>query len=326
MSLARLLLGATGSGGSFPHHPELGRWTRQGAVFTVPAWSSVGILEPTVIHAGTNDWRMWFRSGGLHSTGTNPNKVGYATSTDGVSWTDSGAAILGNGTGGEANRIICPHMRLFGSTWHLYYTDIDAVVMKCATSATGYSGFTVGGSIGLSLPTGCSQFGHINVWKEGSTYYALFDAYLTADDYWPTFYATSSSATSGWSIGNGGAQVTSLRIATDGTYGAAFVPPDNPKPDGTRYAVWYHASPVTGNLVSDLYRGVSTDRLTWTTQVILQRSGTDYETDQIADPCVVEVDGSSYLYYDADDAGTGVCVIKLATFNGTLATLIATSS
>lgn len=320
----RLLLALAGGDGGFPARPEIGRWQRQGAVLTAPSWASPGILEPTVRYEGAGDWRMWFRGGGLHGEGTGGEQIGYATSTDGIAWTDSGAAILGGGVGGEAHPTICPHMRTFGtSTFYLYYTDIVSHQVSCATSTTGISGFTIAGNIGLSLPSGTDEFGHTEVWKEGSTYYALVDAHNTTPSYWPTFLATSSSPTSGWSWLNSGNQLSTMRPATNGTYGAAYVRPESPTMSGL-YECWYHASPVAGNLVSDLYRAYSSDRVNWTQYgPILQRTGTGYEIDQVADPCLLEVAGTSYMYYDADEAATGICAIKLATIETSLANVVA---
>lgn len=312
-----------GDGGRFQRQ-EGDRWVRRGTVLEAAdtGWATVGLLEPTVLYVGPGDWRMWYRADGLHSEGAAPNKIGYATSLDGLAWTDHGSPILGNGTGGEAHRVICPHMRLFGSTFYLYYTDIDSDQVSCATSANGISGFTIVGDIGLSLPAGCDDFGHLEVWKEGSTYYALVDAHVTSPSYWATFLASSASPTSGWSYLNSGNQLATMRVADDGTYGAAFVDPGNVSFDGHVHA-WYHASPVAGNAYSDLYRAWSVDRITWTqVGVILARSGDDYEVDQVADPCVIEVDGTAYLYYDADVASSGACAIKLATFGGALSQLV----
>jgi hypothetical protein len=318
--LTRLLLGATG-GGSFALHPELGRWARQGVVFTAPSWTSIGILEPTVMNFGPTDWRMWFRSGGLHGSGTNPYKVGYATSTDGISWTDSGAPILGNGTGGEANRIICPHPRKFGSTFYIYYTDVDDAKVQIAASATGYDSFSLTDS-GLSLPTGTTQFGNPHVIKLGSTYHMFIDAYVVADDFWGTFYATSSSPTSGFSWAHSGTLITTLGIDPVGTYGSVYMVPGQESIGGL-YRAWYQADPDPGNAATDIYRASSSDLITWTPELVLERLGTDYEIDQVADPCVIEVTGKSYMYYDADETATGTCVIKLATISAPLSSVVA---
>lgn len=289
-------------------------WAAQGAVFTAPSWASPGVLEPTVIKVADGDWRMWFRGGGVHGEGTGGEQVGYATSTDGLSWTDSGAAILGGGVGGESHPTICPHMRQFtaGGTFYLYYSDITSVSVKVAASANGYSGFTITGS-GLSLPAGTTLFGNEHVLKDGSTYYMTVEAYHSADGIWKTYLASSSSPTSGFSYLNSGNPLTTLQVASGG-YGSLFVPARSLTP----YLGWYQANPSAGNGSSDIYWATSDDLIAWTQLGrVIQHSGTGYEVDQVADASVIESDGQTLMYVDAVDNTTGISAIELFTITGT---------
>lgn len=311
----RLLLGASRGGGQFIRLPEQGRWVRQGAVLTAGGgWESNGILEPTVIYVGANDWRMWYRGGGLSAA----SQAGYATSTDGLSWTKYGSnPILGNGVGGEANRLICPYVVKVGSTFYLYYSEIDTQVLKVATSSTGFSGFTIH-STGLSKPSGTLYFGNTVAWNEGgSTWKMLVEAYHDGDALWKTYYATSSDGLS-WTLGNGGAALSTL------SPGGLFAAPHPPYLYHGLYNGWYHGA-TSGNLPTDIYRAQSADLIDWTQidpNPVLTHLGTDYEIDQVADPHVIEVAGKSYMYYDADDNVTFEAAIKLATFDGSLGQLI----
>lgn len=296
---------------------EKGRWVRQGAVL-LPAvgWEGPGILEPTVIYAGAADWRMWYRGGGIHQeVGA---QIGYATSADGITWARSGSnPILGQGIGGEANLTIAPSVCMFGSTYYIYYSEITTGKLKVAYSADGITSLTVADT-GLALPSGSPYFGNNSVWLEGSTYYALVEAYITAAALWKTYLASSSSATSGWTYLNSGNPLTSLSV------GGGFGGPDNHHTINGLDHVWYHAA-TSGNKPSDLYRAHSSDRINWTVvrpAPALTHLGSAYEVDQVADPCVLEVSGASYLYYDADDNATGIAAIKLATFAGTLSQLV----
>lgn len=313
MTLTRRLLMAGGGAGGFTIPAERDRWVRQGAVLTATeTWEGLGILEPSVIYE--SGFKMWYRGGGLHG----PNsRVGYATSSDGLSWSKLGtSAILGDGAGGESNRVICPNVRKFGSTYYVYYSEIDTTVLKCAASANGTSGFALTDT-GLALPTGCLYFGNVSVWLDGSTYKALVEAYHDPSSLWKTYYATSSAIATGWSLGNSGNPLTTLSVG--GMWGG----PDVQTING-RLESWYHAA-VSGNTPTDIYRAHSTDAITWTqiaANPVLTHTGSAFEIDQIADPCVLEVSGASYMFYDADDNGTDIAAIKLATFAGTLASLV----
>ena len=316
--LRRLLMGGAG-GGAYSLH-EQDRWVRQGTVLEPLAgsWEAPGILEPSVLYED-GVFKMWYRGGGLHASPD--SQVGYATSSDGLTWTRHGSnPILGAGVGGEAANAFEPNMYHDGSTYYLYYNT--ASTMKVATSATGLASFTIANT-GLSLPTGAIYFGNSTVWREGASWYMLFDAYLNVPDYWGVYYATSANGTS-WTLANGGAQLTSLRIVVDGTYGSMHMAEGMPTIDG-KYHAWYHASDVDSNIYSDIYHAYSTDRINWTIVTpspILTRLGTDYEITQIADPAIIEVSGTSYMFYDADDIATDIAAIRLATFSGTLSQLV----
>ena len=84
---------------------------------------------------------------------------------------------------------------------------------------------------------------------------------------------------------------------------------------------------TSGNTPTDLYRAYADSPFTsWTVVTpnpILTHLGTDFEIDQVADPCVIEISSSrTELYYDADDNDTDVAAIKLATFAGSIGNLI----
>lgn len=304
--------------GSFVRQ-EADRWIPEGAALTASGWESPGILEPTVLCLGPGDYRMWYRGGGVHQE--NAAQVGYATSADGRSWTKYGSnPILGQGVGGEANSVICPHMAQYtaGGTFYLYYSEITTIKLKVATSANGYSGFTVADT-GISLPSGCTVFGNMHPLKVGSTYYLFIEAYVSASGFWGIYLASSSSPTSGFSYLNSGNRLSTLQVAAGGTFGGIHV---EPAIDGT-YHAWYHANPAAGNGPSDIYRAYSTDLITWTQWGrIVQHSGTGYEVDQLADPSVLEAEGETLLYVDADDNTTGIAAIELFSFGGSAYQLV----
>ena len=280
-------------------------WTRQGDILVASQpWENAGILEPCVIYDGS--WRMWYRGGGLHGP---HSMIGYATSPDGVTWTRNANPVFGNGYGGEARDVAEFRVIQTASGYLAYYNTCytSPPALKVAASPDGVTWTTAGTC--MALPTGCVYWGNVSVWNNG-TWHMLIEAYKSPR--WQTYHATSSDGLT-WTLGP---LVTSLQIGTGGWGG-----PDVHAINGV-YWCWYHASTVPGNY-SNIYCSSSTDGVNWTfPQLVLARSGTDYETDQVADPHVLEVNGQSFMFYDADDNTTNLAAIKLLTFPGTLAQLV----
>lgn len=311
--VGRLLMAARGSGGfTVPPIPEKGRWARQGTVLVAAAtWEGLGILEPSVLYESST-FKMWYRGGGLHGP---TNAFGYATSSDGLTWTKGTNPQFGNGTGGEASNVICPTVVKVGATYYLYYSRLTDNTLKVATSSDGLT-WTIQGTT-MAKPAGFTYWGNTSVWNEGATWKMLVEAYVTAAALWKIHYATSSDGIA-WTMGNSGNPLTSLSVG--GMYGGP-----NVQTISGVYQCWYHAA-TSGNLPTDLYRAYSTDAINWTVVTpnpLLTHLGSAYEIDQIADPAVVEVGGTSYLFYDADDNTTDIAAIKVATFAGTLAQIVA---
>lgn len=314
-----------GGGSSFviPPIPEKDRWVRQGAVLTATeSWESTGVLEPCVLDAGGDNRKMWYRGGGLHGP---TEQLGYATSADGgMTWSKYGSnPILGSGTNGEASGLICPNVHEFGGTTYIYYSAPDSGKWKVAASSDGLPPYTITDT-GFALPSGCTFFGNQSVWLDGSTYRALVEAYHSPSTSYRIYLASSSSPASGWSDANGGNHITAELDAGNGGAGG----PDVHVIDGNTH-VWYQSGLVgTVPPDSDIFRAYTpnpadlTDWTIVTPNPILTHTGTDYEIDQVADPCIIEASGRCEMYYDADDNATDIAAIKLATFDGTLSQLV----
>jgi sucrose-6-phosphate hydrolase SacC (GH32 family) len=305
VTLATLLLAAT-SGGSFPpRFPPVAGWSRSGSnpiLSPSETWEETAVYEPVVLRTGAT-WRMWYGGGWDHPA------LGYATSTDGITWTKYASnPVYGQGGSSYANTSASAEVIAIAGTLWLFTsggsstTDVRST-FRVATSADGIAWTTQSSSI--SLPSGKTLWGNRTVWIEGSTWYMLQEAGPTA---WEIYLYTSSDGLT-WSIANSGNPLTTLQVAGSGMYGGP-----NIIRIGATYHLWYHAAPVSGNLPTNIYHATSTNRISWTqTGAVLTYTGSGFEVDQVADPSVIVVSGTAYLFYDGDDNGSEAAYILLAT-------------
>lgn len=325
--MRRLLM--AGGGGSFTPPPsvqEQGSWVRDAGNPIITAtlvWEYSGIQEPSVIYDGPGDWKMLARAAW---TGT--SAIEYFTSTDGIAWTrpkefDTPSAVLGHGSGGEAADCHYPTYIKVGSDYWCYYVSGNPASGPYHR-ATATDGFTFSYVAGMSItqPAGRASWGNCYVFEEGGSFYGLFEAGDTdGSPVWETYLYTSADGIT-WSIGNGGSPLSSLQVAAGGMYGGPWMPA-TPQIGG-RYQLWYHAAPAAGDSPTDLYHATSTDLINWTQVTpnpILTRLGSPtFEDLQIADCCVLEVAGTSYLYYSGlnDSGSPQLASIGLATYAGPL--------
>lgn len=116
-------------------------WATHGAVLTGGSWD-VCVLKPVVLYDGTL-YKMWYL--GAIGVGSPIQKVGYATSSDGVTWTKHTAPVLiPGGNGGWDDFTISTMTVLFGGTRYLMWysaEDYSAGTTRIgvATSADGLS-------------------------------------------------------------------------------------------------------------------------------------------------------------------------------------------
>lgn len=324
----RLLRG--GGPGVFVPIPEQGRWVRNGGnpVLTDPGSTGASAQEMSPFYVGPGDWRANYRLGWSAGPGTSPVcSVGYATSPDGIVWTRYGSnPVLGQGGSSVAYSVVQPNTYLFGSTYWCFFNNANDQSKHVATS-TDLIHWTPG-TVTITYPSGMSMWGNVFVWKEGATWYGLFEC-AAPSTYWRTHLYTSSDGLT-WTILNGGVQLSSLQIASGSAYGAPWMPNGGAKIDG-RYQLWYHASPVgatsNGNLPTDCYHASSTDRINWTqvtpNPILTHLGGSTFEKEQIADVKVIEAAGASFMFYSGVDDTGGHASIGLAQFAGTLAQIVA---
>lgn len=269
----------------------------------------MAVQEPVVRYTAALGWEMWY-TGGWSAPAT-----GYATSSDGLAWTKYASnPVFGKGGSGYAGGSNCPEIIVVGGTYYLYATDNDVPVVNVATSADGIA-WTIQAS-SITLPAGKTVWGNHVVWIEGAVWKMLQEA---GSSPWETYLYTSSDGLT-WTIGNSGNALTTLRVAVGGMYGgptfATDLHGDKTPKFGGLYHLWYHATPGSGNLPTNIYHATSPDLITWT-QVspspVLTYAGSGFEVDQVADPSIVVVGGTASMFYDGENNPASAGRIGLAT-------------
>ena len=303
---------AAGGFRSFP--PINTSWARSGSnpiISPVVAWEETCVAEPFVLYDGT--WRMWYTGGWTHGA------IGYATSTDGITWVKYASnPVYGQGASGYANIANCPTILRTGSTYWLFAsggtdTHTPFTTLRVATSTDGIAWTTQASSI--TIPGECWAWGNREVWQEGTTWKMLQECGGTL---WQIYLYTSPDGLV-WTIGNGGAALSTLQIAANGMYGGPTFFTDSRgnkmSKFGSLYHLWYHSAPGAGNLPTNIYHAKSSDLITWTPNLVLTYAGSGFEVDPVADPSIVVKDGTAFLYYDGMDNGASAGHIGLATAN-----------
>jgi len=116
-------------------------WAKQGMVLdlgTSGQWDDADVWSPCVIKESATVYKMWYT--GLDGTNY---RIGYATSTDGITWTKQGM-VLDLGTSGQWDdyHVWVPWViKQHGSLYQMWYTGFDATNYRIgyATSTNGTS-------------------------------------------------------------------------------------------------------------------------------------------------------------------------------------------
>jgi hypothetical protein len=317
LAVAALMVGCAGNGAAAQSPvpsplspPTDASWTRSGAnpILSPTGREGAWILEPTVLYESGTFKMIYTTNNGNWSSPA--MQFGYATSRDGGSWTKYGAnPIFGMGVGGESGTVNQPELLKLGSTYYLYYTGQPGARRNVATS-TDLVTWSIAATNILALPGSVTSWNNSTVVSDSGTLKMLVEGYTGS--VWEVFYATSSDALH-WTIGNGGHPLTTLQIAPGGMYGGPFLWPVRV---GGLWQLWYHASPVAGQLPTNIYHATSPDLTTWTKTTpspVLTHAGSGIELDQVADPSIVIAGTTAYMFYDGDDNVTLRGAIGLAT-------------
>jgi hypothetical protein len=306
-----------------------GMWQRNGTIMIGNSTEEYSAEEPMVMYEN-GQFEMW------HTCGWGTAQVCYDTSTDGINFTRQ--------NGGNPVLVGMFHFFIIkvGSTYYIYgvlpgltqssftrYHSTDRVnwVLDQGGILPG-----IGGWDAMSTQGGCK--GNIFVWIEGSTWYALYESAGT-DYTWRTGEATSTDGLN-WTPYAGNPVFYFPGGTGPGYLGSGMCGGPDMHKVGSTYYAWIHCA-VSGDGPTDIYRWQSTDKLHWTmnpTTPVLSRVTSDEGPGanagaQIADPMLIESNGSTYMYYSAADnqspaAGDGMH-IKVAIAPMTIAQLVTTN-
>jgi hypothetical protein len=143
------------------------------------AWDSEDVDCGYVLYNGSI-YKMWYTG----TDGSGLERIGYATSPDGISWTKSASnPVLGLGAPGSWNDVYsyCPSLLFDGAIYHMWYSGTDGVIVRAgyATSPDGitwtpYAGNLCSGTTG----NGCVlDIGPPGSWDEDGAYHpnVMFD-------------------------------------------------------------------------------------------------------------------------------------------------------
>ncbi|MCH7886564.1 MAG: T9SS type A sorting domain-containing protein [Candidatus Marinimicrobia bacterium] len=268
------------------------------------SWENVAVAFPEVILDGST-FKMWY----VGDDGTNC-RIGYATSTDGVSWTKHASnPVLDIGASGSwDDERVSPGAVIFdGSSYKMWYWGYDG-----ANWRTGYATSTDGIDWTKHASNPVMDLGAAGEW----------------DDFWAGISAVifNGSDYQGWYIGGDGPSFnfrTGYATSPDGITWTKHA--SNPVMDfsagewdnasagvgaviynGSIYEMWYEGERAG---VTQIGYATSTDGLVWTKSdsnpVLLVGPFADWDWSHVFVPAVL-YDGTSYhLWYVGASSGLG---------------------
>lgn len=264
--------------------------------------------EPTVLYS-SRLFRMWYTRG----AGVATPALAYATSADGLHWQQQGI-VLGRGHGGVAGRVEHSTVVRVGTVYYCYFASDNNSSLWRATSPDGAHWSDMRLVLGQHTVPWATGWNNTAVWRTGGRWLMLAE-YGQAAGPWLLALATSPDGLR-WTFAPGDHPLVGLAVVPGGTTGGPWlVPPTRP---GGLYALWYHASPVAGELPTDIYQASSADLRHWqplasSPSLARRLPG---EVDQVADPCMVESPRGRFLYYDGVDNPHSAFFVAVAVLRG----------
>jgi hypothetical protein len=321
--------------GAFP----VGGWVRKAVPLldNTQAWETGGLGEPSVLYeSGT--FHMWYGGNSVNTA------IGYANCSGDPALTANwhkfaGNPVIGQGGSGIAGFAARVNVERSAGVYQAFYSNIVGggdLMRTHSTDKTTFAAPTI--AIAQHAVPAC-QLGWANsaVWFDGVSWWMFVEGAIGPAPAPPwgmwAFKNTAIDNDGGWVVQNGGNPITSLIVpGYPRGYGQG---PNIAEIDGVqtfvigaRDTLWYHIDKQSaGTDVTDITHGYTVDPgfVTWTpSDVIDLEHGTNTtEGTQVADPEVLQVSGTSYMFYSGVNTGSTHGTIDLAEFPGTLNQLLA---
>lgn len=90
-------------------------------------WERMGVMEPSVIYDAKEEiYKMWYAGLG-EKDGKLANRIGYATSKDGINWNRRPESVLDVGTEGAWDDVLVSHVNVVRSSegYHMFYFGVE---------------------------------------------------------------------------------------------------------------------------------------------------------------------------------------------------------
>lgn len=244
-------------------------------------------------------FKMWFQGA---------DDICYAESVDGVTWVRYTGAANGVVIAGYGSMRIWKESGTYYMFCSPYFTDNTHIYLFSSTDGVTWSPH---GTILAATGSGWeSVFFHFCVIDNVSgTYYALYDGHNAGTGYYATGLATATSLSGPWTKYGSNPVLTNPVSGVGVTPTGAFLA----KKIGSTYYIWFQ-SVVPGNAGtlgnSDIWQATSTDLINFTlsqsTPVfnrMLLSEGAGQANGQVADASIVEVGGTTFVWYTATPNG-----------------------
>lgn len=210
---------------------------------TASQWDSSIINDPVVIKDGST-YRMWYAG---NNDGSNNYKIGYATSTDGTSWTKHASnpvLTVGAGAAWDNLSVRKPTVIKDGSTYKLWYsgtqTNNSDYHLGYATSSDGIT-WNKSGSNPVLQNGSVGEWDSGNIWAvsviQRGSIYEMYYSGNGAGDY-QIGYAYSNDGITWTEYGSNPV----LTLGSSGSWSDAGLYAPYAMQDGTTYKIWYVGS------------------------------------------------------------------------------------
>jgi predicted GH43/DUF377 family glycosyl hydrolase len=280
------------------------------------AFDAAQVSDPSVLLDGT--FVMWYQA--RNAMGQKHERVGRATSLDGITWTKEGLVFSHSGVNGSFDRdgVLQPTVLFDGATYWMWYagrtngkpsrigmaTSDDGIVWTRANGGAPVLGGTAGkfDSNGVSNPAVIQDGGVFRMWYTGRSASGVL-----------RIGCAESADGIAWVKQNGGNAV--LGTGTGGFDAAGASACSVIQDDGT-LRMWYAGLNSANGGKLRIGFAQSSDGIAWTkfagNPVITPGAAGQFDAAQVTSPCAV-LDGSSYkLWYTGQNAA-GTNRIGLAT-------------